>query len=345
MGCLSASGKRLSWGQSAPHPAHAPNPCSRRRPDLPQRVGIVAICQCGWAPPQPRLALVVSPREKSPLARWATGPPVPRKGLSCRWRVAIAIPLTSARHRHFDTPPHPPLLRRPGSPRAAARPAHPPSGAIGAFGPVRSLSGGFGRCPFGRLRSGRRAELGCNRRGLGTHRSSSLPPSAEIGRGSNELGTIRLAGPHRSGTRPRSGGLGSHPIRQVPLRAAPRGLGRAPLASRQGARAPAAFARGPSGSGRFGPHRKSVGRPRTRSSALGPARRRSARRPPRPQDPPVARPWGRRGGLGHPRPRAWSTATATRPPDSSPCPRDPGSSSSRRRQRRGRRSPRRRRRQ
>lgn len=220
-------------------------------------------------------------------------PPVPWEGLSCRCRVAIATPLTSARHRHLDARPRPPVLRRPGSPRAAIHPSHPPSGVIGAFGPVRSLSGGFGRCPFGRLRSGRRAELGCDRRGLGTHRPSSLPPSAEIGNGSSALGTLRLAGPHRSGTRPHSGGLGSHPIRQVPLRAAPHGLGRAPLASRQGARAPAAFARGPSRSGRFGPHRKSIGRPRTRSSSLGQARHRSAPRPPpRPQDPPQARPGG-----------------------------------------------------
>lgn len=217
--------------------------------------------------------------------------------LSCRCRVAIATRLTSARYRHLGAPPRPPLLRRPGSRRAATRPAHPPSGTIGAFGPVRSLSGGFGRCPFGRLRSGRREELGCDRRGLGTHRRSSLPPSAHIGNGSSALGTLRLAGPHRSGTRPRSGGLGSHPIRQVPLRAAPRGLGRAPLASRQGARAPAAFARGPSSSGRFGPHRKSVGRPRTRSAPLGRARRRSSRRPPPARRTPLRRGRGA-GGAG-----------------------------------------------
>lgn len=216
------------------------------------------------------------PRERSPVARWETAPRCPGKG--CRVAVVLLSRHSSPRLGTAipTPPPRPPLLRRPGSPRAALRPAHPPSGAIGAFGPVRSLSGGFGCCPFGRLRSGRRVELGCDRRGLGTHRSSSLPPSAEIGHGSSALGTLRLDGPHCSGTRPRSGGLGSHPIRQVPLRAAPRGLGRAPLASRQGAHAPAAFARGPSGSGRFGPHRNSVERPRTRSSAVGQARRRSA---------------------------------------------------------------------
>lgn len=244
------------------------------------------------------------PRSSRGPPREITSSSVGDSPLRCPGKgCSVAVVLLS-RHRSprlgtaiLTPPPRPPVLRRPSSPRAATRTAHPPSGAIGAFGPVRSLSGGFGRCPFGRLRSGRRAELGRDRRGLGTHRRSSLPPSAEIGHCSSALGTLRLAGPHHSGTRPRSGGLGSHPIRQVPLRAAPRGLGRAPLASQQGARAPAAFARGPSGSGRFGPHRNSVERPRTRSSAVGQARLRSARRSPLPAGPPSGAPGGG-GGAG-----------------------------------------------
>lgn len=216
------------------------NPCSRRRPDLPRRVGTVAICQRGSARPQPRLALVVSPREKSPLARWATGPPVPRKGLSCRCRVAIATPLTSARHRHFDAPPHPPLLRRPGSPRAARAP------------PTRLRARSEPSARFGRFR----ADSGAARSGVSVRAGERS--SGAIGEDSAHIVAPRYRLRQRSETARTSSGLFASPGRTA------RGLGRV--------RAGSGLTR--SVRYRFGPRRADSAAPHW------PAARERARRPP-----------------------------------------------------------------
>lgn len=82
-------------------------------------------------------------------------PLVPRR---CVARRCTA--LTSPHGRHAGPPPpppaSPPASRQPPRRGRSCRPAPLPSGAIGALGPVRSLSGGFGQCPFGSCRSGRR---------------------------------------------------------------------------------------------------------------------------------------------------------------------------------------------
>ncbi|XP_009472258.1 PREDICTED: deformed epidermal autoregulatory factor 1 homolog [Nipponia nippon] len=86
-------------------------------------------------------------------------------------------PLTSPGDRHSPPPPRSPPL--------------PPSGAIGALGPVRPLSGGFGHCPFGRLRSGRRR--GIRARSERTRHSSAFlaPASAAFGRDRKRLERAR----------------------------------------------------------------------------------------------------------------------------------------------------------
>lgn len=135
-------------------------------------------------------------------------------------------PLTSPHDRHLGAPP-PPVLRRPGSPCAATvrLPAPSlPSGAIGALGPVRPLSGGFGHCPFGRLRSGRRR--GIRTRSERTrHRSAFLASaSPAFGRDRKGLGRARDSSTLWAGPLGDSALFGRarvpHPICQVPLRAA-----------------------------------------------------------------------------------------------------------------------------
>ncbi|XP_013053822.3 deformed epidermal autoregulatory factor 1 homolog isoform X1 [Anser cygnoides] len=204
-------------------------------------------------------------------------------------------------------------------PAAPARPRPAPrsSAAIGAFGPVRSLSGGFGQCPFGRRRSGRR------RRSEEVRKSSAFlaTASAAFGRDRKRLERVRdsstpLAGPLGDSAlfgRARAGS----PSCQVSLRAA------ASAASRPGIGQPAGSAglarREPSDearqrSARFGSPRKRSARPRgARSETLGSARNRSAalrRAPewPRGDPPPTSRGplgggRGRSGGLGPAPPR------------------------------------------
>lgn len=119
-------------------------------------------------------------------------PLVPRR---CVARRCTA--LTSPHGRHAGPPPpppaSPPASRQPPRRGRSCRPAPLPSGAIGALGPVRSLSGGFGQCPFGSCRSGRRwgrAARGCGQRRCaargspgreGEHRPLGARPQGALG--------------------------------------------------------------------------------------------------------------------------------------------------------------------
>lgn len=238
-------------------------------------------CRCRYRRGRHRAAHLASRRPSWRPAPAARSPPPSRQPLRRGGSAARAWAGLAAR-----SPPCPPR-------------APPPSGAIGALGPVRSLSAGFGRCPLGCLRSGRRS--GIRERSERTRHSSAFlaPASAAFGRDRKRLERTRDSSTLRAGPLGDSALFGRARVPPPDLSGIASGRSAAdsaglgcvlprdwPAAGNRGPRSSGAIARlrtrpekTRDTSGTIGSRSEPLDRARgTRSEALGRARRRSAAR-------------------------------------------------------------------